>query len=58
MMTKTQLSITQAYLLIMSLIKNGKKISIAVKELLLVELILQSEIVFSILQEVDQKIIG
>lgn len=57
MMTKTQLSITQAYLLIMSLIKNGKKISIAVKELLLVELILQSEIVFSILQEVDQKII-
>jgi len=58
MMTKTQLSITQAYLLIMSLIKNGKKISIAVKEQLLVELILQSEIVFSILQEVDQKIIG
>lgn len=57
MMTKTQLSITQAYLLIMSLIKNGKKISIAVKELLLVELILQSEIVFLILQEVDQKII-
>jgi len=58
MMTKTQLSITQAYLLIMSLIKNGKKISIAVKELLLVELILQLEIVFLILQEVDQKIIG